>query len=79
MGLENLSLTEIEQQTKLVARVLNVPVKLSIANLIVWLLCGLIFAIAPFLIPKYCPWDELSAEKISAWTVFLGAPTVVVL
>lgn len=70
---------EFLRHNDLVTRLINVPIKLSLLNLGLWATSGVIFAVAPFIFPEYCPWDEDSAAKISAWSFFLGAPIVIVL
>lgn len=68
---------ERQELARLIGKLLNIPIRMSATNLGAWLISGLIFAIAPHTFPEYCPWDAASAIKISAWTVFLGAPLAV--
>ncbi len=81
VGLDNKNVESArsDKLSNLAEKLLNTPIKLSVVNISVWLMSGLIIVIAPQVFPKYCPWDETSAIKIAVWTVFLGAPLVVTL
>ncbi len=68
-----------DKLSELAGELLNAPIKFSVINLVVWLVSGLVFIVAPHVFPDYCPWDQASATKISAWTFFLCAPVVVTL
>lgn len=76
---QNMESTERDRLSELVGNILNIPKRFSIINLRVWLASGLVSIIAPRIFPEFCPWDEVSATRISAWAVFLGAPIVVTL
>lgn len=67
-----------QEISDLVGKLLNLPIRLAATNLGIWTFTGLVFALAPHTVPDYCPWDEATAMKISAWTVFLGAPITVI-
>lgn len=76
---KNIESAKADELSNLAEKLLNTPIKLSVINLSVWLMSGLIFVIVPDVFPEYCPWDKTSGIKIAAWTVFLGAPIVVAL
>ena len=73
----NFGSIELRRLSELAGKLLNVPIRMSATNAGAWLLAAVIFAVIPHVFPEYCPWDPDSAIKISAWTVFLGAPFTV--
>lgn len=75
----NMESTDWDGLSKLVGKIFSISRRSSVINLLVWLASGLVFMIAPRIFPQFCPWDEVSAGRISAWSVFLGAPIVVTL
>ena len=67
-----------QELSLLVGKLLNVPIRFAVKSLWIWTITGIVFALAPYIVPDYFPWHKAKAMKISIWTVFVGAPISVI-
>lgn len=75
---KKLTSAETSSMASLVGRIMDLPMKIALASLTVWLVLAAVFGVAPYIIPQFYPWAFEKAHKVVAWMVFVGAPTTVV-
>jgi len=62
----------------LVGKIFDLPFKIALSSLTVWLLMAVAIGLTPYVMPRLYPWSIGNAHRIVVWMIFVGAPTTVV-